>query len=56
MSLSRRQLALLALLTLVWGLNWPIMKLGVSGTPALPAPYPPLSFRAASMWLRASSR
>ncbi len=51
MSLSRRQLALLALLTLVWGLNWPIMKLGVSGTPALPAPYPPLTFRAASMWL-----
>ncbi|GAP37570.1 permease of the drug/metabolite transporter DMT superfamily [Piscinibacter sakaiensis] len=35
---------LLALLTLVWGLNWPVMKLGVST-------YPPLSFRALSMWL-----
>jgi drug/metabolite transporter (DMT)-like permease len=42
--LSRRQLGLLALLTLVWGLNWPVMKLGVTGWPAL-------SFRAASMWL-----
>ena len=35
---------LLALLTLVWGLNWPIMKFGVSH-------FPPLSFRALSMWL-----
>lgn len=48
---DRRQLWVLALLTLVWGLNWPIMKLGISGTPAAPASYPPLSFRAASMWL-----
>ena len=31
-------------LTIVWGLNWPVMKLGVSG-------YPPLGFRALSMWL-----
>ena len=42
--LSPRQALLLALLTLVWGLNWPVMKLGVSG-------FPPLSFRAVSMWL-----
>jgi drug/metabolite transporter (DMT)-like permease len=35
---------LLALLTLFWGLNWPVMKLGISD-------YPPLTFRAVSMWL-----
>jgi len=34
---------LLAVLTLVWGLNWPVMKLGVTG-------FPPLAFRALSMW------
>lgn len=39
-----RQIALLVLLTLVWGLNWPIMKLGVTH-------FPPLSFRTLSMWL-----
>ncbi|MGC4078516.1 MAG: DMT family transporter [Rubrivivax sp.] len=39
---TRRQLAVLLLLTLIWGLNWPVMKLGVSG-------FPPLSFRAVSM-------
>ena len=44
MTLSRRQLWLLVLLTLVWGLNWPVMKLGVTH-------FPPLSFRALSMWL-----
>lgn len=49
--LDGRQLAVLALLTLVWGLNWPVMKLGVSGTPAQPAAYPPLTFRALSMVL-----
>jgi len=43
-ALSRQQLALLVPLTLVWGLNWPVMKLGV-------ADYPPLSFRALSIWL-----
>jgi drug/metabolite transporter (DMT)-like permease len=43
-ALSRRQLVVLALLTLVWGLNWPVMKLGVTA-------YPPLTFRALSMWL-----
>jgi drug/metabolite transporter (DMT)-like permease len=42
--LSRQQLVILILLTLVWGLNWPIMKLGVTD-------YPPLSFRALSIWL-----
>lgn len=41
---SSRQLVLLVLLTLVWGINWPIMKLGVQH-------FPPLSFRAVSMWL-----
>lgn len=44
MPLSRRQLTLLVLLTLIWGVNWPIMKLGVTG-------FPPLSFRTLSMWL-----
>ncbi len=42
--LSRQQLVILVLLTLVWGLNWPIMKLGVTD-------YPALSFRALSIWL-----
>ena len=32
------------MLTLCWGLNWPVMKLGISG-------FPPLSFRTLSMWL-----
>ncbi|MBX3655808.1 MAG: DMT family transporter [Ramlibacter sp.] len=43
-ALTRQQLIVLILLTLVWGLNWPVMKLGVTG-------YPPLSFRALSIWL-----
>jgi drug/metabolite transporter (DMT)-like permease len=43
-ALKPRQLVLLVLLTLTWGLNWPIMKLGVTG-------YPPLTFRVVSMWL-----
>lgn len=51
MPLTRRQLVVLVLLTLVWGLNWPVMKLGVSGTPAAPSPFPPLTFRALSMLL-----
>ncbi|HZY17312.1 MAG TPA: DMT family transporter [Ramlibacter sp.] len=42
--LSRRQLTLLVLLTLVWGINWPVLKLGVGA-------YPPLTFRALSIWL-----
>ncbi|WP_127996100.1 DMT family transporter [Piscinibacter defluvii] len=44
MRFSPRQLVLLALLTLVWGVNWPVMKLGVTH-------FPPLSFRTLSMWL-----
>ena len=43
-SLSPRQLVVLVLLTLVWGLNWPIMKVGVTG-------FPPLTFRVISLWL-----
>lgn len=43
-SLSRQQLAALVFLTLTWGINWPIMKIGVTD-------YPPLSFRMISMWL-----
>ena len=43
-ALTRLQLALLVPLTLAWGLNWPVMKLGVTG-------YPPLTFRAISIWL-----
>ena len=42
--LTTRQLVTLVLLTVVWGLNWPVMKLGVTG-------YPALSFRALSMIL-----
>jgi drug/metabolite transporter (DMT)-like permease len=37
--LSQRQWIVLVGLTLVWGINWPIMKLGVRD-------FPPLSFRA----------
>jgi len=43
-SFTPRQFVVLALLTLAWGLNWPVMKLGV-------ADYPPLTFRAISIWL-----
>jgi drug/metabolite transporter (DMT)-like permease len=46
---TRLQLWVLVLLTLVWGLNWPVMKLGVSGTVAQPQAYPPLTFRALSL-------
>lgn len=42
--LTKRQLTVLVALTLVWGLNWPVMKLGVTG-------FPPLTFRTLSMWL-----
>jgi drug/metabolite transporter (DMT)-like permease len=51
MNFSRRQLVLLVALTLVWGLNWPVMKVGVSGWPDAPEPFPPLTFRALSIWL-----
>lgn len=40
--LSRKDLVLLALLTLFWGLNWPVMKIGVRE-------FPPLTFRTISM-------
>ena len=49
--LTRRQLVVLVLLTLTWGINWPIMKVGVSGLPSAPLAYPPLTFRALSMAL-----
>jgi drug/metabolite transporter (DMT)-like permease len=40
--LSPRDLLLLALLTLAWGVNWPVMKIGV-------AQLPPMTFRSLSM-------
>jgi len=39
MQLDRKQFILIILVTLTWGLNWPMMKMGVTG-------YPPLTFRA----------
>ncbi|MGZ9032564.1 MAG: DMT family transporter [Burkholderiaceae bacterium] len=54
--LSRRDLVLLALLTIFWGVNWPVMKFGI-------AEMPPLYFRAICiggglvfiwMWARAT--
>ena len=44
MTLTRQQTLLLVALTLIWGVNWPILKMGVMG-------YPPLTFRSLSMWL-----
>jgi len=41
-SFSRKDLILLALLTIGWSINWPIMKLGVTD-------FPPLTFRVLSM-------
>lgn len=41
-SLSRKDWILLTLLTLFWGINWPVMKAGVQD-------FPPLSFRMLSM-------
>jgi drug/metabolite transporter (DMT)-like permease len=43
-ALTRSQLVGLVFLTLIWGLNWPVMKLGVTD-------FPPLTFRMISMWL-----
>jgi hypothetical protein len=43
MQLDRKQLVLVILVTLSWGLNWPMMKMGVTG-------YPPLTFRALCLW------
>jgi drug/metabolite transporter (DMT)-like permease len=42
--LSRSQATQLVLITLFWGLNWPVMKSAVSA-------FPPMSFRALSMLL-----
>lgn len=42
--LTSIQLWLLVGLTITWGLNWPVMKLGIQD-------YPPLTFRALSIWL-----
>jgi len=42
--LTPRQWTVLVLLTLVWGFNWPIMKIGVTG-------FPPLTFRTICMLL-----
>jgi drug/metabolite transporter (DMT)-like permease len=42
--LSRQQILTLVAVTLIWGMNWPMMKLGATGMP-------PLSFRVISMWL-----
>ena len=36
MTLTRQQTTLLVILTLVWGLNWPIMKMGVTCYPPPP--------------------
>jgi drug/metabolite transporter (DMT)-like permease len=44
LSFNRRQLTVLSFLTLVWGINWPVMKLGATL-------FPPLTFRTVSMWL-----
>jgi drug/metabolite transporter (DMT)-like permease len=41
-ALTRSQLVLLVALTLTWGINWPVMKVGVTG-------YPPLTFRTLSI-------
>jgi len=56
LDLPARDLGLLALLTLLWGLNWPIMKIGVTD-------FAPMSFRSLSMigglpvlWLVVRSR
>lgn len=42
--LSSRQWVVLVFLTIVWGVNWPVMKIGVTG-------FPPLTFRTICMWL-----
>lgn len=43
-ALTRQQLLALICITCVWGVNWPIMKIGVTD-------HPPLTFRTLSMWL-----
>ena len=39
-----RQILCLFLITVLWGMNWPVMKLGVSV-------FPPLTFRMLSIWM-----
>ncbi len=41
---TTRQLIILVCLTIVWGFNWPVMKIGVTD-------YPPMTFRMLSMWI-----
>ena len=41
-TLTRQQWVLLVILTGIWGLNWPVMKLGITG-------FPPLAFRCICM-------
>lgn len=50
-TLSRRDLVLLALLTLAWGLNWPVMKHGVTAFPPLLFRVIVLSGGVAALWL-----
>ena len=42
--LTRKQWVTLVILTLVWGINWPILKIGVTD-------YPAITFRSLSMWI-----
>ena len=42
--LSRQQWVVLVILTIVWGINWPIMKMGVQD-------FPPFTFRAIAVSL-----
>jgi len=44
--LSPLQWTLLVLLTVVWGFNWPVMKMGVTD-------FAPITFRSLSLWLGA---
>ena len=44
MQLDRKQLILIILVTLTWGLNWPVMKMGVTD-------FPPLTFRTIGLWI-----
>ena len=44
LSFDRRQIALLVFVTLSWGFNWPVLKMGVTG-------FAPWSFRTLSMCL-----
>ena len=44
MQVSRKQIILIILVTLSWGVNWPVMKMGVTG-------FPPLTFRAICLWM-----